>query len=320
MPVSTYTGQVSQAPSTQLNFRSMIGEILGWNPDIDPLVAGRMLNNSYRRIIDYRSWYGLMIKGLVTVPNAYTTGTVSVTNGSATVTGTGTAWTVSMIGQQFRCGFSFPIYTIVAVDGSGTSLTLDNSWSDATFSSIGYQIFQNIVSPHPNLKSVLAMVNQKQGYRLKLHVPQEVINIYDTWRTTTGWTFLLADAYPSPKGWPQFELYPAPTFLQAFPFLGYIQPPDMVKDADFPVVFIRADLVVTGALHDALLFRGKNSKYYDPATAKVMKGRFDEEMAKMALTDDNLAMRNLCWEFEKYPMAGYGAQWQQTHDIDSFSL
>jgi len=314
MPVATWTGLNTRPPSTQLNYRQMIGELLGWNPDIDALVAGRMLNNSYRRIIDFRLWYGLMVKGQVLVPDAYSTGTVNVTAGSPTVTGNGTVWTQAMIGRQFRCGFSFPIYTITEVDGSGTSLTLDNPWADKTFSSIGYQIFQNIVQIHTHVKKVLAMVNQKQGYRLKLSVPQEVINIYDTWRTTTGWTYLLADAYPSITGVPQFELYPAPTFQQSFPFLAYCQPPDMVDDTDFPFVFIRSDLVVTGALTDVLLFRGKNSKYYDPQTAKYMQARFNDEVQKMALNDNNLVMRDLTWEFSKYPMVNMGATWMQSHD------
>lgn len=317
MPVANFVNPASRPPSTQLNYREMIGEIQSWNPDIDALQAGRMINNAYRRVIDARLWYGLVIKGQVVVPDAYSTGTVSLSNGSTTVVGTGTNWTLEMAGRQFRSGFSFPIYTIASVTDP-THLELDLSWGGKDLPNVGYQIFQSIVSPHPNLKNMLAMVNQKQGYRIKLHIPQEVINIYDTWRTTTGWTFLLADAYPSADGQPQFELYPPPTFQQAFPFLGYVQPPDMKDDKDFPVAFVRSDLLVLGALPDAMLFRGKNSKYYDPMTAKYKTAQFQEELQKMALNDNNQLMRDLVWEFEKFPMTRYGAQWMQSHDLDSF--
>jgi hypothetical protein len=316
MPVAQQVALTTRPPTTQLNYQQMQGEIQSWNPDISPQVAGRMLNNAYRRIIDFRRWYGLMVKGQVVVPQAYTTGTVAVVTGSTAVTGIGTNWDITMVGRQWRIGFSNPTYTITTV-GSATSITLDLPWGGQTLSGAGYQIFQNIVSLGPNIKRVLAMVNQKQGYKLKLHVPQEVLNIYDTWRVTTGWTYLLANYPPSSTGQPQFELYPSPTFQQAFPFLAYTQPPDMVLPADFPVLFVRSDLIVTGALADALLYRGKNSKYYDPQTAKVMRDRYVEEIQSMATNDNNLYQNDLLWEFDKYPMVGFGSNWTQSHDLDS---
>jgi hypothetical protein len=317
---SQYTALTSAPPSTQLNFRKMIGEVCSWNPDLDPLAAGRMINNCYRKIIDNRMWYGLMVKGQVTVPNAYATGTCSVTTGSNEIPIVGAVLTTSMIGMQIRAGFSYPIYTITEVDTVSQVVTTDIAWGGPTLSGIGYQIFQNIVTPHPNLKLMLAMVNQSQGFRLKLHIPQEVINIYDTWRTTTGWTYFLADAYPSPQGTPQFELYPIPTYQQAFPYLAYVQPPDMVNDNDTPVTFIRSDVIVLGAISDALVYRGKNSKYYDPQTSLYKKKEWAAEMENMSRTDDSLALRNLVWEFDKFPQSRFGAQWLQSHDLDSLSL
>ena len=35
----------SQPYTTQLNFGEMKGEVLMWNPDIDPLLVGRIINN-----------------------------------------------------------------------------------------------------------------------------------------------------------------------------------------------------------------------------------------------------------------------------------
>jgi hypothetical protein len=297
----------------------MIGELLQWNPDMPVQMAQKFINNAFRRVIDSRLWYGLLLKGQVNVPNAVTGGTVTVTNNSPVIMGVGTAFNPSMIKSSFRVGFSTPIYRIASFQ-SPTQITLDLPWGGPTQSNVAYMIFQNIVSFGNNIKKLLAVVNQRQGYRMKLHMPQEVLNIYDTWRTTTGWTYLVANYAPSPvDGSPLFELYPAPTFQQSFPFLASVQPPDLKGDGDYPPPWLRTDVIMYGAIPFALLFRGKNSKYYDPTTAKVFSGMQHEEIVKMARNDDNLYPQDLRWEFSRYPFTQFGADWHQAHDIDSWS-
>ncbi len=308
--------KVTSKPSTtQLSLREMIGEVSQYNPDAPPLMVRRWIQNVNRRVMDYRNWYGLLVKGQIDVPDVVTGGSVAVTNASKIVTGTGTAFTSAMVGRQWRIGFSFPIYTIDSVQ-SATQLTLDLPWGDADRTNSSYNIFQNIVAI-PGIKMFFAVVNQKQGYRLKLHIPQEVINIYDTWRTTTGWTFLVADHVPSKSGEPQYELYPAPTFQQSFPFLAYLQPADMKNDGDFPHPYIRSDVLVSGAIPHALRFRGKNSQYYDPQTANYYDLIFRQEVQNMAQMDNNVAQRDMVWEFSRYPFTQHGADFWQSHDPDT---
>jgi hypothetical protein len=302
-----------QPPSTQLNFRQMTGELLEHNADLPVQMAKRFIQNSYRRIVDSRNFYGMLVKGQVNVPNATTIGTVAVFNGSNNVTGTGTAWANSLIGQQFRIGFSTPIYTIVNVL-SATVLVLDLPWGGPTQASLGYQIFQSIVSFGGNIKRILAAVNQIQGYRLALNIPQEVLNIYDTWRTNMGWTTLVANYAPSPTGSPQFELYPPPTFQQSFPFLAYTQPPDLINDGDSPVVSIRSDVIMYGAIPQALLFRGKESKYYDPQTAQYYQKMYENELQKNKMNDNDLYQKDLIWEYANWPLTGFGASFWQSHE------
>lgn len=68
----------------------------------------------------------------------YSTGTVSVTNGSATVTGNLTGWAVALVtGGLFSCaGISIPILSVE----SDTRLTLAYAWPGATASGNGYAI------------------------------------------------------------------------------------------------------------------------------------------------------------------------------------
>lgn len=64
------------------------------------------------------------------------TGTISATNGSATVTGSGTSFTTALaVGQKVRFGSdtSFAMYTVSAI-GSNTSLTLTGNYTGTTIS------------------------------------------------------------------------------------------------------------------------------------------------------------------------------------------
>lgn len=306
---------MANSPSTaQLNFRQMCGEIVSWNPDIEYEVAGRMVNNAYRRIIDVRNWYGLRKNGQVVVPDAYTTGQATVTANSPIVTGTGTAWDATMIGRQFRAGFTTPIYTIVDLDTPSQTITLNEIWGGPTTGPTGYSIFQNICSLGANIKFCLSMVNQRQGYALAVRVPRVYVDAFDVWRATTGWTFYLVDNVPDDNGNPQFELYPAPTTQQAFPYVAYLQPPDMVNDADCPITWIRSDVIVKSALADALRYRGKASKYYDPSVAVQFYKEALFEIGKMQDMDNALAQRNLQWDFNASAPT-LGGAWNQQHGV-----
>ncbi|AZO54870.1 MULTISPECIES: hypothetical protein [unclassified Mesorhizobium] len=70
--------------------------------------------------------------------STYKTGTVSVTNGSATVTGSGTAWSVALVagGMFSSAGVAVPIASV----GSDTSITLDYPWPGSTASGAAYSI------------------------------------------------------------------------------------------------------------------------------------------------------------------------------------
>lgn len=71
----------------------------------------------------------------------YDTGTVSVTNGSSTVTGTGTGWAVALIRYGlFSCdGLSIPIASVE----SDTSLTLAYDWPGTTGAEKPYALYLN---------------------------------------------------------------------------------------------------------------------------------------------------------------------------------
>lgn len=371
--------------SVQENFRQMVDHTLSYNPDAPPQLVKRRLNTRLRQVQDRRMWGGLLVRGELSIPAAYTTGTVSVTRGVNVVTGTATLWPTndmvrttlstaitsaneyqdvtptsmsgigvgdwllfddktpelvlsvgstsfkmkpsstypagvlitksSLVRRQFRLGTVRPFYNIRGVTRSQT-LLLDLPWGHPSATSSAYQICQAYVSLGQNMRMVWSVVNTAQGWRLRLNMPQEVLNTYDTWRQTTGWVYMLNDYVPDEIGRFQYELYPTPSMEQGFPYLAYRTVENMVDDEDTPPPAIPSHMLVHGAIADVMLYNRK-SPYYDPAVSMEFNRQFESDYINAAMADDSIYMNNLMWAFSRYPFTQHGAAYWQAHDIDS---
>ena len=80
--------------------------------------------------------------GLYANENPYSTGTVSVTNGSTTVTGSGTTFTSDMVGKRFKVTGDTTFYTVSAYT-SATQITLGTAYGGTTGTGKGYVINTN---------------------------------------------------------------------------------------------------------------------------------------------------------------------------------
>lgn len=317
----TYPNQVSfggvKAPSTQLNYREMLNEVTRWNPNVDPMVAGRWINNYYRKIIDMRSWYGLKLKGQVSVSSPTNPGLVTCTLGSPFVVGTGTNFDSTLIGLQFRTGFTYGYQTITNVTDA-THLQLDTPLVAAPgTNTTGYQIVDAYINFGANIKRLLWATNQQQGWPMEVNWPIQTINAWDVWRQSLGWSRYLAQRAPDPTGAALWECWPNPFSQQAFPFEAYQQPPDMVLDNDAPVAWIPADLIVTRAVADALVFGGRKSDYYDPTTSGMKVAEFDKRCEQAQMADNDLDQQDVSWDYgmeEGRVGFGVGSAYAQSHD------
>lgn len=382
-PTQPYAG----GGSVQENFRQMVDHVLSYNPDAPPQLVKRRLNTRLREVQDRRMWGGLLVRGELSIPAAYTTGNVDVTRGSNLVTGNSCAWPVSdevntalavaitvagdyqtvtpnsMAGinagdwllfddgggseevvlvisttgnsfkakpslthpvsttikrsslsrRQFRIGTTRPFYNIRAVT-SAQQLVLDLPYGHSGSSDSAYQICLAYVSLGQNLRMVWSVINTAQGWRLRLNMPQEVLNTYDSWRQTTGWVYMMNDYIPDEIGRFQYELYPTPSMEQGFPYLAYRTVENMVEDEDTPPPAIPSHILVHGAIADVMLYNRKSS-YYDPAVSVEFNRKFEMDLINAAMADDSIYMNNLMWAFSRYPFGqGRGADWYQSHD------
>jgi hypothetical protein len=324
----TYPWQVSfggqQAASTQLSYRQMLNEVLAWNPNLDSMLAGRFINNYYRKVIDKRSWYGLKIKGQLTAAAPYNQGTVTVTQGNALVNGVGTNWPVtpqnqpgSIIGLQFRTSFTLGYQTIVNVL-SPTQLQLDTPYPSQTLSDTGYQIMEAYCNFGANIKRLLWATNQQQGWPMKVNWPVETLNQWDAWRISIGWSTHFFTRAPAPDGSMLAEVWPTPYALQTFPFEAYMQPPDLVKDSDAMVAWIASDLIVKRAAADAIMHpSNKNRDAFSLQVATQFLGEFKERCEELEQSDNDMDQKDVTWNYgeEGDNNFGPGSTFAQNHDV-----
>ena len=92
----------------------------------------------------------------------------------------------------------------------------------------------------------------------------------------------------------------------------------MQADQDAPVAFIRSDVIVTGAIAQALMYRPKQNTYYDPGTALAVAqqklAQFNRDIEDMSNADNALDNRDISWDYDADPAYGSGANWSQSHD------
>lgn len=84
-------------------------------------------------------WDFLLKDDALATVNEYTTGTISLTQGSATVTGSGTTFTSAMVGRRILPSGSTRSYKITAYSSS-TSITIESVYEGSTISGVSYSI------------------------------------------------------------------------------------------------------------------------------------------------------------------------------------
>lgn len=307
-PTIPIPGQVSPSGVKpyvqQQTVGAIIGQALSWNPDFDSSIAYVHLNGHLRKIYDRRTWYGLMIRGQISTTGYLQGGSVTVTQGSATVSGAGTTWTPAIIGRQFRIGYNTPPYTITSLDQTNQILTLELPWASTTQASQGYFIAQYYYNLGPNIKYIHTAKNMLQAWRLRLNYNQQSLDAIDPWRINTFMPRALAQMPPGINGEYMVELWPVPTIVQALPYIAVVQPPNVTKDQDSLPTAIRTDVVAKFLIADALVYRGpKLNKYYDATEAARLRGEAEAELLMMAKTDEDLYRQNLLMDWESMPLA-----------------
>jgi hypothetical protein len=300
----------------QGNVGYLIGMIQAWNPDLSQPKLLAIINGTLRKIYDRKTWFFNFVKGQIISPQAVTSGQAQTTLYSPTVQGIGTTWTSDIIGRQFRIGYNCPIYTIIDVDATAQTLTLELPWGSPSVLS-GYFIIQNYFNFGPNVKYVKLAVNMQLGYKFDMHATQDTLNTLDPWRQAQNFSYICAGMPLAQDGSYLQELYPASWVPQAYPFMCYIQQPNVSEDEDNLPPYMRLDIVAKDCIAEALVIGGpKNNRYYDAAESGRKRQEFEGELLRLANADENLYRTEVTKFGEDLPYYNPGgALWNAQHAV-----
>ena len=303
--------------------QEMARNLLHYSPPLEYPLARRMVRNAYRRIMERRRWASLYSHNQFLIPAAYSAGTVSVTNGSPGVVGTGTAWTSALVGQQFYFGSGAPIYTVISV-GSSTILTLDLPFGGATGSGLNYQIFQAYVTPQSDCLTITQCTDPVNGWDLELHHTQDELNYIDPQRTTQGLgrQWLVDLRLATSQGPPMYELWPYVFSQAVFPYEYLKRMADLLLEGDQPAPFIRGDVILEAALVDLCLWPGKaplelpanRNPLYGSGLHQAHEDRFRDMMTDVERNDDEIYERDVLYNKNLQPSPLLtSADWLRSH-------
>lgn len=102
----------------------------------------KFINRRYQNVCAKHPWDFLMSHGVITTTAEYTDGTIAITNGGTTITGTDTTFTQAMTGRKFKTDAFEEIYKISKYT-SGTSLTIESIFNGDTETDGSFSIFKD---------------------------------------------------------------------------------------------------------------------------------------------------------------------------------
>jgi hypothetical protein len=300
-------------PTPNNTFGQIWNRVLLYCPDLPPPLAQEFVKITYHQVIGDHSWTDTRKDAEFLLPDAYTTGTITVTENSATVLGSGVDFTngTLYVGRQLSVGNIAPFYTITAVTqsvplGTYDTLTLDRAYENSTEAGVTYSIGQYYVEFPTDLYVLERIRDQANGwYLITQTYNQEYLDRVDVRRQSTG-TPTLCVVAPSRTDastgivYPRYELWPR---VQAKRFYAYRyrSNPELVNNSDRPISSLSPEVLVFGALRQAAIWPGTKdkqnpyfsqelhatyTKMYDDALQNSIQQDMERDQSMVQVADD----------------------------------
>lgn len=154
----------------------------------DVAVQRTIIEQAMRRLQREYHWSFFRIRQPINLVAPYTTGTVSITNGSTTVTGTGTTFTAGMVGKWFQLAGNQVAYQISSVTND-TELVLTQEYVNAGGDNVTDEDYQILTTdytlPTYNVARIITIINQELQRELSL-IPEFTMDVNVRTQNITG--------------------------------------------------------------------------------------------------------------------------------------
>ncbi len=246
-------------------FLEYYNELVGLVPALSPIYAQTLVNRAWRDIQDSRSWSFLIEEGVLSAPASVTTGTVSISQGSKTLTPSATAITawdalgaIIPIGtRQIRFSSTGRIYNIDSYNGA--TAELKETFTETSLVDSSYTLFKCYYSaPSSDFRRFMSVVDMVDGRSLRLHLQKKQLDQQDPQRSTSEQPFCLASYKADSSGLPLYELYPHPTTARNYLALYQRQGSSLSEDTDAIPATLPTELLMARAKYHAFEWAGIN--------------------------------------------------------------
>lgn len=316
-------------------FRDIWPELLGRLPNLDPGYAPKLAQRAWADIRNSRPWSFQMGQGVLFSPVVISSGSVSVTQFSVTVTFDATARAALngvtnplLTKRQFRVAGG-PPYSIVSASATFSSdgiATLDRPYKETTNAAASYTVFRayygapevttfdasfvDTTTETTDFLRYRAIFNPSTGQRLRLYGTQEELNAIDRFRVTSGNPCALFTRSATAAGIPSFEMWPFPLVAQSYLATFQRRGVDLADSDTLPDV-ISTELLLERAMYHGCLWAEaqKGSVAALKATnwvalAAVHDANYRDRLNEAAVRDEDTMKQNGLY-FDDWPL-GWG--------------
>lgn len=222
-----------------VSFSDYWSELRGYCPDASPFLLQKLVNRAWFDIRDAHDWSWLEGFTTIQIPALQSTGTVTFTQFTNTMTCDANATAaltpliipspagqVPLVAQQNSAGQPLigtgyqirvtngPLYSIIGATGNPLVLTLDRIISEASQTTVGYQAYRAYLgAPCSDFLNWTSITNPLQQYTIRkkrLLGSQDQLNAVDPGRQSTEDMYFLFSLYADANGMPIKEMWPGP--------------------------------------------------------------------------------------------------------------
>lgn len=300
-----------------MGFLEYQGMLRGWCDQIDPILAGQLVNYAWRDIRDARTWSFLVEESAWVAADLINTGTVAVTNNNATVTFSAAAKTAlnaaaanpAMTTRQFRVVNGL-IYNILTYNTGTGVATLDRPFEETTNTIATYQVYKcyyeapTFTANATDFNRLLSVTDPIFNRSLQLNKTRQYVDVIDPVRLQQLQPYIVVSyrdstSIVSGSFTPRYELWPHPTNAQAYNIIYLSRGADFSADSDALPAPIPDELLMERAFFYAFRWQlGNANKGGVPIPAllqsiSIANNNYMQMLQRVKMQDENIYVQNL---------------------------
>lgn len=227
------------AQLTRAQIRAQVAAMCGVNNDSGSdsrTYLDQDINTAGKRVWVARPWRERVVETILFTVAPYTTGTVAITQGGTSVTGSGTTWTTAFTGRKLALALGRPWYRFTRTgDTTGTIPT--GGYAEATVTAATYSIFQDEIDLTTTM-DVITSANVLADSRRGEMVETTEADLDQRWYVhgATGAPMWFAPVTETTAGTLRIRVWPIPDAIYRVRVRGLSMFTDMTGDSDLCVL------------------------------------------------------------------------------------